>query len=152
LPWLLGAAMLLAYCLTLNRWVSVLNLGPVEVVSGFIWQPQFYNPLAYLVTYPFRWLPAAQIPLALNFFAAVCGAATLAMLARSVALLPHDHTESERQRERNDFAFLTGWLAWFPPVLAVVLGGLQLTFWQQATNFTGEMFDWNTGWMKVRCG
>jgi tetratricopeptide (TPR) repeat protein len=141
LPWLLGAAMLLVYGLTLNRWVSVLNLGPVASLSGFVWQPQYFNPLAFLATYPIRWLPPAQIPLALNLFSAVCGAITLAMLARTVALLPQDHTEAQRQRERNDFSFLTGWPSWFPPVVAVALVGLQLTFWQHATSFTGEMFD-----------
>ena len=141
LPWLLGLAMLLVYWLSLNHWVTVINLGPVAAVSGFIWQPQFYNPLSYLATYPFRFLPPAQIPVALNLFSAICGAATLTMLARSVALLPHDRTEAQRQRERSDFSFLTGWPAWFPPVLAVVMAGLQLTFWQHATSFTGEMFD-----------
>jgi tetratricopeptide (TPR) repeat protein len=141
LPWLLGLAMLALYGCTLNRWVTLANLGQVATVSGWTWQPQIYNPLTFLATCPFRWLPAAAIPLALNLFSAVCGAAALVMLARSVALLPHDRTEMERHRERSDFAFLTGWPAWFPPVLAVVLAGLQLTFWQHATNFTGESFD-----------
>jgi tetratricopeptide (TPR) repeat protein len=141
LPWLLALAMLLIYWITLNRWVTLANLGQVATVSGWIWQPQLYSPLMYLATWPFRWLPAAAIPLALNLFSSLCSAAALAMLARSVALLPHDHTEIERQRVRSDFAFLTGWHAWLPPVLAVTLAGLQLTFWQHATSFTGESFD-----------
>jgi len=138
MPWLLGAVMLVLYGLTLNHWVTLANLTPVSKVSGFIWQPEFYNPLMFLFTYPFRWLPAATIPIALNIFSAVCGAATLGLLARSVALLPHDRTESERVRERSDFAFLTTGSAWFPPVLAVVLLGLEFGFWQNATSFTGE--------------
>jgi tetratricopeptide (TPR) repeat protein len=138
LPWLLGVAMLLVYGLTLNPWVTLANLMPVAKVSGFIWQPEFYSPLMFLATYPFRWLPAAEIPIALNIFSAVCAAATLALLARSVALLPHDRTEAERQRERSDFAFLTNGSAWFPPVLAVVLFGLEFGFWENATSFTGE--------------
>jgi len=40
--------MLAVYCLTLNRWITVLNLGPVAQISGFIWQPQTYSPLVYL--------------------------------------------------------------------------------------------------------
>jgi len=140
LPWLLGGVMLAFYWFTLNRWVNVQNIGEVATVSGWVWQPQLFGPLQFLATYPFRWLPLAQIPLALNLFSAVCGAAALGLLARSVALLPRDHTESERQRERSDFVFLTGWQAWFPPVVAVLFGGLQLTFWQHATSYSGETF------------
>jgi tetratricopeptide (TPR) repeat protein len=36
---------------------------------------------------------------------------------------------------------LTTGSAWLPPVLAVLVCGLQMTFWQNATNCTGEMFD-----------
>jgi len=141
LPWLLGLVMLIVYLFTLNPWVNLLNLGQVARVSGWVWQPQLNSPLTYLVTYPFRWLPAAQIPLALNIFAALCAATVLALLARIIALLPHDRTDLERTRERSDFAFLTGWVAWLPPTLAVLIGGLQMTLWLHATNFTGEMFD-----------
>ncbi len=141
LPWLLAAAVLAVYWITLNRWVSLLNLGAVAKISGWTWQPELVNPLLFLVTGPFRWLPATQIPVALNVFAAVCAAATLGLLARSVALLPHDRTDAQRRRERSDFSFLTIGSAWLPPVLAVAVCGLQLTFWEHATNFTGEMFD-----------
>ena len=141
LPWLLGAVMLVIYWFTLNHWVTLLNLGQVAVVSGWDWRPQIFNPLTYLATLPFHWLSAAHIPAALNIFSAVCSAATLAVLARSVALLPHDRTEMERTRERSDFSFLTGWLAWFPPTVAVVVAGLQLAFWEHATSFTGESLE-----------
>ena len=141
LPWLLGAVMLVVYGLTLNHWITQLNLVSVATVSGWSWQPQLSNPLTFLVTLPFRWLSAAHIPVALNLFSAVCGAAALAVLARCVAILPHDRTEMERTRERSDFAFLTGWVAWVPPVVAVILAGLQLAFWEQATSFTGESFE-----------
>jgi hypothetical protein len=86
-------------------------------------------------------LPPAQIPIALNVFSAACAALTLGLLARSVALLPHDRTDAQRKRERSDFSFLTTGSAWLPPVLAVLVCGLQMTFWQNATNYTGEMFD-----------
>src|SRR5208283_2634660 len=65
----------------------------------------------------------------------------LGLLARSVALLPHDRTDAQRKREHSDFSFLTTGSAWLPPVLAVLVCGLQMTFWQNATNWTGEMFD-----------
>ena len=141
LPWLLGALMLGVYCLTLNHWVTVLNLGAVGQVSGFIWQPQPYNPLMYLVTLPFRFLSPGIIPIALNLFSAACASLVLVILARCVAILPQDRTEPQRQREKSDFGFLTGWQSFFPPMLAVLMLGLQLAFWEHATSFTGEVFD-----------
>ncbi|MGC9942488.1 MAG: tetratricopeptide repeat protein [Verrucomicrobiota bacterium] len=141
LPWLLGTMMFLVYLLSLNHWITLLNLYQVATVSGWSWQPQFSNPLLFLATLPLRLLPAAGIPIVLNVFSAVCASLVLVMLARSVAILPHDRTETERLRERSDFSFLSGPLAIFPPILAVVLVGLQLSFWEQATSFTGESFE-----------
>ena len=141
LPWLLTVAAFAFYWFTLNRWVSLFNLSHVARISGWTWQPEIVSPILFLVTQPFRWLPAPQIPLALNVFSAVCAALTLGLLARSVALLPHDRTDAQRKREHSDFSFLTTGSAWLPPVLAVLVCGLQMTFWQNATNYTGEMFD-----------
>jgi tetratricopeptide (TPR) repeat protein len=141
LPWLLAVAAFVVYWLTLNRWVSPENLDMVTKISGWTWLPEFLSPLLYLATYPFHWLPVSQIPIALNLFSTVCAALTLGLLARSVAILPHDRTEAQRERERSVFSFLTIWSAWLPPVLAVAVCGLQLTFWEQATNCTGEMFE-----------
>lgn len=141
LPWLLAAAAFAVYWFTLNRWVSLFNISAVAKISGWTWQPEVSNPVLFLVIYPFRWLASSQIPIALNLFSAVCAALTLGLLARSVAILPHDRTDVQRARERSDFSFLTIWSAWLPPVLAVAVCGLQLTFWEQATNCAGEMFD-----------
>jgi tetratricopeptide (TPR) repeat protein len=141
LPWLLTVASFAFYWFTLNRWVSPFNLPTVAKISGWTWQPEVVNPISFLVTYPFHWLSPGQIPIALNVFSAVCAALTLGMLARSVALLPQDRTDMQRKREHSDFSFLTTGSAWLPPVLAVLVCGLQLTFWQNATNYTGEMFD-----------
>ncbi|HEX9048577.1 MAG TPA: hypothetical protein VF988_16230, partial [Verrucomicrobiae bacterium] len=141
MPWLIGAVMLCVYGVTLNHWINVSNVGPVAIVCGWMWQPQLYSPLTFLVTLPFRCLPTAAVPLALNLFSAACAALALALLARSVAILPHDRTEMERMRERNDFSFLTGWVAWIPPLIAVIFAGLQLPFWQSATSFTSESFN-----------
>jgi len=139
LPWLLAAMGMVVYLLTLNHWVSLLNLTAVADASGWNWQPAVYEPLSFLVTYPFHWLPATQIPLALNVFSAVGAAVTLGLLARSVALLPHDRTDAERRREQSPFSLLTNRNAWLPPVFAVLVCGLQFTFWEYATNHTGEM-------------
>src|ERR1017187_8121910 len=141
LPWLLTAAAFVVYWFTLNRWVSLFNLNPVARISGWTWQPELANPVTFLVTYPFRWLPAAWIPLALNLFSAGCAALTLGLLARSVAILPQDRTDAQREREHSSFSFLTIGSAWLPPVFAVLVCGLQMTFWEQATNCTSEMFE-----------
>jgi len=139
LPWLLAAAALTVYLLTLNHWVSLFNLGSVAKISGWTWQPEVLNPVSFLVTYPFRWLPVALVPIALNLFSAACAALTLGLLARSVAILPQDRTEAQRKREQNPFSFLTIRSAWLPPVFAALVCGLQLTFWESATNYTGEI-------------
>ncbi len=141
LPWLLAAAALVAYLLTLNHWVSLFNLTTVAKASGWTWEPDIFQPVSIAVIYPFHWLPVTQIPLALNVFSAVCAALTLGLLARSVALLPRDRTDAQRRREQSPFSLLTVRNAWLPPVFAVVVCGLQLTFWQYATNHTGEMFN-----------
>jgi len=85
LPWLLVAATFAFYWFTLNRWVSPLNLDSVARLSGWTWQREVLSPVLFLVTYPFRWLPEPQIPLALNLFSAACAALTLGLLARSVS-------------------------------------------------------------------
>ncbi|MCX6912147.1 MAG: hypothetical protein NT167_03665, partial [Verrucomicrobia bacterium] len=88
LPWLVAAGALAVYLVTLNSWVSLSSLPQVARASGWTWQPELAGPLLWLLTYPFRWLPVRMIPLALNLFTAVCAALSLALLARSVALLP----------------------------------------------------------------
>ena len=140
-PWLLGAAMLVVYLATLNSWISFLNLQAVTKISGWAWLPNLEAPLYHVATLPFYLLPAPAVPVALNLFSAVCAALVLGLLGRSVVLLPHDRTEAQLARERNDFGLLTLRTAWLPALLAVLLCGLQLTFWEQATNGSHEMFD-----------
>jgi tetratricopeptide (TPR) repeat protein len=133
LPWLVAAGALVIYLITLNRWVSLSSLRQVAMVSGWTWGPELHGPLFWLVTFPFRWLPAPLIPLALNLFAAVCAALSLALLARSVALLPHNRTHEQRHQETSRSSLLSIPTAWLPPVLAALVCGLQLTFWEHAT-------------------
>jgi tetratricopeptide (TPR) repeat protein len=92
-----------------------------------------------------RALPERWVPLALNLFAAVCGALTLGLLARSVILLPHDRTHEQREREQSPAALLTIRLAWLPPLLAVVFCGLQLSFWENATAAISPAAPWGSG-------
>ena len=164
LPWLIAIGALGVYLATLNHWVSFnsLNQGnllQVAKVSGWTWQPELYAPLNWLITFPFHWLPIRTIPLALNLFSAVCAALTLALLARSVALLPHDRTCEQRERGHNAFSLLSIRTAWVPPVLAVLVCGLQLTFWENATaassspplNASTEMLDLLLFAYVIRC-
>ena len=107
LPWLVATGALAVYLVTLNHWVSLSSLPQVAKVCGWTWQPEMSNPFLWLVTYPLRWLPARMIPLALNLFAAVCAALSLALLARSVALMPHDRSHDQRLKERSSFSMLS---------------------------------------------
>lgn len=134
LPWALGAILFLFYLATLNRWISFGNLLEVAKVAGYSWQPELYGPLSWLVTRPFKLLPATAIPFALNVFAAACAALTLVLLARSIALWPQDRTHGQRQKEVGPFSLLCIAQAWLPPLLGVVVCGLQLTFWEYATS------------------
>jgi tetratricopeptide (TPR) repeat protein len=141
LPWLVAVAGLMVYFWTFNHWVTLNGVSLVAKTSGWTWQPELNEPLFWLATYPFRWLPPTAIPSALNLFAMACAVLTLALLARSVTLLPHDRTEEQRAREKNLHGMLSLRSAWLPPVLAAAVCGLQLTFWENATAASGEMFD-----------
>jgi tetratricopeptide (TPR) repeat protein len=141
LPWLVAAAALLVYLGTLNQWISLASLGKVARVSGWMWQSQLQQPLTFLVFYLFRFLPEASIPLSLNVFTAGCAAAVLLLLARSVALLPHNRTREQRWRQEGGHSTLSIRTAWMPPMLAAMVCGLQLTFWEDATSATGNMIN-----------
>src|SRR6266576_5669954 len=151
LPWIVAVVALVVYLLTLNHWVSLLNLSQVASTAGWKGQSEFFTPVYYLVTLPLRWLPAKWIPLGLNLFSAACAALTLGQLARSVALLPQDRTGEQRERERGEFSLLSIPLAWLPPVMAVLVCGLQLTFWEHGTNGTSEMLDLLMFAYVIRC-
>lgn len=141
LPWVVAGAALVIYLLTLNHWVSLSSLDRTARVSGWLWQPEAMEPLYWLITYPLHWLPVKLIPLALNLFSAACATLTLALLARSVMLLPHDRTEEQRKREKDALGILTVRWAWVPPAVAALVCGLQLSFWEHATVASGEMLN-----------
>ena len=142
LPWIVAAGALLLYLITLNHWVTFNSLQSIAKVTNWDWWSlSLQAPLFYLLTWPVRSLPSSWQPPVLNFFSALCAAAALGMLARSVALLPHDRTREQRQRVQSDEALLTTGLAWIPPVFAALICGLQLTFWENATTATGEALD-----------
>jgi len=141
LPWLVAAASLAGYLLTLNGWISVLNLPVSARLAHFVPGSQLQQPCLFLATYPLRWLPAARIPVALNVFSALCGALTLALLARSVLLLPHDRTQDLRDREPSRMPMLHLPTSWIPPLLAALGMGMELGFWEQSTAGSVDLFD-----------
>lgn len=141
LPWLVAAGALVIYLLTLNHWVTLSSLPYTAKVTGWDLTPPLQAPLFFLLTYPIHWLPLAWQPIALNVFAACCAALTLGVLARSVALLPHDRTHAQRQRERSEFSLLSIPSAWLPPLFAVLICGFQLTFWEHSIAATNESLD-----------
>jgi len=151
LPWIIAGLLAVVYLLTFNHWLSFQNMSAVARATGQSWGPELNSPLFNLVTSPFRWLPETMLPLAMNFFSIVCAFFVLALLARSVALLPHDRTQKQREREQSPFALLSLRTAWVPPVLAVVVCGLQLTFWENATVLSSGMFDLVLFAYSVRC-
>src|ERR1039458_5615977 len=151
LPWVVGAAALAVYLATLNPWMTLSSLPQVARANGWDWQPMLSRPLLYLLTCPFGWLPERWVPVALNGFAALCACLTLAMLARSVALLPHDRVEQQRLLVQNQDGLLSLPNAWVPVVLATVALGLQMTFWENAIAATGEMLDLLLFAYVIRC-
>jgi tetratricopeptide (TPR) repeat protein len=141
LPWIVAGIFLLIYGLTLGRWVSYQGLSTLARAAGWDWQLAYHAPLHYLLTYPARWLPAGWQVIALNAFSMACSVLTLAILARSVSILPHDRTRDQRQLLRNEFSLLGIPGAWLPPIFAALVCGLQLTFWQHSTVSTFEALD-----------
>jgi tetratricopeptide (TPR) repeat protein len=135
LPWVVGAIAFLVYSLTLNHWASLSGIGAIARVSGWAWQPELRQPLNCAVLYLLRCLPAAWLPSTLNLFTAICAALVITLLARSVSLL-HG---------------AVGRASWAPACIAVAICGLQLSFWEHATGFSGEMIDLLIFAYVIRC-
>jgi tetratricopeptide (TPR) repeat protein len=173
-PSLVMIAALLVYVLTLNHWVTFASLPLASQITGWNWHPgplpwrpaPEYQPLTLLLTLPLRLLPVAWRSVGLNLLTAGCAALTLAILARSIRLLPydrakaqvaaedkagmsmgeaialvHDRTREQRLRDGAEYSLLSVRAAFLPAAFAVLLLGAQLTFWQNATSGTGEMID-----------
>ena len=151
LPWLLAGLFLAVYLVTLNPWIGVHSLDPLARITGRDGDNLLTSPLTYLVTLPIKGLSLAQLPAVANALSAIMGAAVIGVLARCVALLPHDRTREQRMRGQGDPGPLRIRLAWAPPIFAAGLLGLQLTFWEQATTFTGEMLELLVFAFSVQC-
>jgi tetratricopeptide (TPR) repeat protein len=141
LPWLVAAVALVVYAVTLNHSATFAGVSALAKAAGWDWRSNVVAPLHVLLTFPVRWLPAGVQLIGLNLIAAACASLALALLARSVALLPHDRTREQRAVERSDYSLLSISTAWLPPVLAALVCGFQLTFWENAVVASGEAFD-----------
>lgn len=151
LPWLIGLGALLVYLGTMSHWATFSSVGIVAQTSGWVWQPDFNQPLAHVIYYPFRFLPEQLIPVALNSFNALLASLTLVLLARAVALMPHDRTSDQRDLENDPNGLFSGRSAWIPPVLAAAVLGLQISFWENATAVSSEILDVLVVAYVVRC-
>jgi tetratricopeptide (TPR) repeat protein len=134
--------MFVVYLLTRCHLATPASLWKLADIAGWDWRPKFFAPVTFLLTYPIHWLPDHYKLPALNCFAAACAALTLVLLARSVTLLPHDRTNEQRLREQSEFSLLSIPTAWLPPLFAVLVCGLQLSFWERAVEFRDKsIFD-----------
>ncbi|HLX72239.1 MAG TPA: tetratricopeptide repeat protein [Verrucomicrobiae bacterium] len=151
LPWIVAAAAAVVYLVTLNQWLAPNGEQVYARATHQQWYTDPFSPAFHLVTTPFQWLPGKWVPLAMNIFSAVCAVVVLGLLARSVALFPQDRTHKQREREQSPFGLLSVPTAWIPPVLAAVICGLQLTFWENATNSSSTIFDLLLFSYAIRC-
>ncbi len=141
LPWLVAIVALVVYLITLNHSATVAGISALANSVGWEWRSNVVAPLHVILTFPVRWLPAGLQLTCLNLIAAVSASLALGLLARSVALLPHDRTREQRNLERSDYSLLSIGVAWLPPVLAALVCGLQLSFWENAVVASGEALD-----------
>jgi tetratricopeptide (TPR) repeat protein len=141
LPWIIAAVALVIYLITVSRWVTVQSLTVSAQVGGWDDNLPANSPLLYLVSRPLILLPSSILPLAGNLFTVLLASATLWTLSRCIQLLPQDRTHPQRIRGYADGRPLRTGLFWVPPVIGCALFGLQVTPWEHATSFSGEMLN-----------
>jgi tetratricopeptide (TPR) repeat protein len=141
LPWILLAVVGVLYLLSMDRWLSQQNLPALAQINGWDWKPLAERPVHFLLTYPIRFLPLSVQPLLLSGLTFLAAMASLAMLIRTVLILPQERTRLQRQRVLDNRGILPASIGWLPASLALLVCALQLTFWQNATSFSNEMLD-----------
>lgn len=151
LPWVLGAGIFLLYLSTLHPGMTSANTMLVSSLAGWNWRPTIYQPATALLTLPLLLLPKAWLPMALNLFTSACGALIVGWLVRAIAILPHDRTQAQREREFNPHAWLSIRHAWLPQVFGGLTCGLGLGLWQGATQGSPAIFDLLLFAYSVRC-
>ena len=141
LPWILLGIVGVLYLLTLDRWLSQQNLPILAQINDWDWKPLANRPVHFLLTYPLRFLPLSAQPIVLSGITFLAAMASLAMLIRTVLILPQERTRLQRQRVLDNRGILPASIGWLPASLALLVCALQLTFWQNATSFSSEMLD-----------
>src|SRR5215472_10139197 len=141
LPVRIAAIGFFVYLFTLNHWFSLDSLSLFGRAAGWSWSAPPGQPLTHALLFPFLILPASLIPVGLNVFNAACAALVLGLLARTIAILPQDILPLKPFKKHQPLAILSTPTGWIPPVLAAVVCGLQLSFWEGATSFTGQIID-----------
>jgi tetratricopeptide (TPR) repeat protein len=139
LPWIAIGAIGVVYLLTLNHWLSRENLPLISRLNGWEWYPLSSPALPLLVAKPVGLLPLGAQPLALSVVSFVCAILNLVLLVRTVTLLPQERTRAQRQRVLQSGGILPPGVAWLPATLAVLVCGLQFTFWENATTTSTEI-------------
>ena len=71
-PWLLGGAGFLVYLISLNWWVSLLNLGVVARVLDSSAPPLLGEPVTGALVLLFLLLTGSWTPPVINLYAAIC--------------------------------------------------------------------------------
>src|SRR5260370_7394459 len=89
LPWLIAGVALLAYLLTLGRFVNYRGVEALAQAAGWDWRPVYVKPLHFLLTYPIPWLPGAWPVAGLNLFASPCPSLTLPLFSPTFVFFPH---------------------------------------------------------------
>jgi tetratricopeptide (TPR) repeat protein len=131
LPLFVALAAFVLYAATMGSGLTLSGVSLTSKLAGWDATPMVGQPLVWLFTLPFQLLPLAWLPVALKLFGAVLAAATLAVLARTVQLLPWDHPWDSAGRFTSAL----------PIIGACALCGLEFSFWQQATATCAEMLD-----------
>jgi Flp pilus assembly protein TadD len=98
-------------------------------LAGWNDVPLLGQPLLWLLTLPCHLLPAACLVLFLKLFAAALAASIVAVLVRSIQLLPWDYPWDN----------VKPLASWLPILIACSLCGLEFTYWQEATSNCGEL-------------
>ena len=131
LPWLAALTAFLLYVCTMGSGLTLSNLGLVSQLAGWSDLPIVGQPLLWFITLPLRWLPAAWVAPLLKLLSAALAAAIWGLLVRTVQLLPWDRSWDQASRL----------VSTLPALTAVIVCGLEWSFWREATSTGGDLLD-----------
>ena len=134
LPWTVAVAALGLYLATLAGWVTLPALNLTAHILGWDWwNPKIGRPLYHLLTLPVKVLPAGAQITALNAFAALCSALTLALLTVPVVIVSTEEALAAVPRSMREGSLACGASKWqtiwhqvLPMAMPGVLTGLIL--------------------------